>query len=280
MNHKTSESDIVRLIIGEELNENYAGLQSLLNEFVVNDNSILKSINVIGYCGESPAHIAVYKNDEIMLKVFLECDADPNFKNTIGETLFHTTSKLGRFELLKLLYETGRCNLEIKDDRHQYTAVEFLENIPFNQDILISLRLYKNWSSTDPDETDLIKEGRQKCLEYLKEKQQYDREMKIVSLTKEAIDWKLQREKTRRILSGDDGIYTYQYHGPYMDYPEKEGVCQFNEFDQRFFNQYRKGIHSVATTSFSQQFYMNSMQIGQNHAEQRLIVEKQKQNRK
>lgn len=53
-------------------------------------------MNVIGYCGESPGHIAIYKNDEKMLEVIIAAGADPSFKNSQGETLLHIATKLGR----------------------------------------------------------------------------------------------------------------------------------------------------------------------------------------
>ena len=38
---------------------------------------------MIGHTGESPAHIAIYKNDEEMLKTLIAGGADPNFKNSV-----------------------------------------------------------------------------------------------------------------------------------------------------------------------------------------------------
>lgn len=257
--------------MGEVLNENYYGIKQVIHDYVVKQQ-VLPSINVIGHCGESPAHIAIYKNDEEMLKILIAGGADPNFKNSVGETLTHSASKFGRLHLLKHLYETGNCNLEIKDDKFHYTPLEYLENIPFGEDIFVSLRLYKNWRPTDPDEKDPIMNGRLQCIEYLKEKLEYDRNMKIVYLTRDTTEWKLMREKTRRILTGDESLYNFHYHGPFIEYPEKEGECQCDEYEQRFFNQYRKGIHSLAVKTFTQQYFVNSMKIGEEHAIQKIVA--------
>jgi hypothetical protein len=267
-----SSGDIERLIVGECLNENYPGLKSLINDTIQIRHTMISSVNFNGHSGESPAHIAIYKNDETMLKIIISGGVNPNFKNTAGETLIHTASKLGRFSLLVLLYETGLCNLDSKDDVYGFTPLEMLQSIPYNEDVVVASRLYKNWALNDPFneiETECIIDGRRQCEEYLIEKVRYDHEMKVIRLTREAIDWTLEREKHRRIVSSDSSTetdYSIRYHGPYISYPEKEGKCAFDESERDFFDHYRKGIHSLATKAFSQQIYLNAVNIGSSKA--------------
>eukprot|EP01040_Poterioochromonas_malhamensis_P006586 gene6586-7090_t len=263
-----SETDIIRLIIGEVLNENHEGLQSLIHEYITKRKVI--TINVIGYCGESPGHIAIYKNDEKMLEIIIAAGADPNFKNSQGETLLHIATKLGRIRLLQLLYETGQANLEIEDDQHHLTPLQYVKNLSYNEEIMIATQLYQNWKNEDIDESDSIKQGREECRLYLEEKMEYDKQMKIINLTKQVTDWTIDREKKRRILCGLDDENTIGTLGPYIDYPREEGKCTFDEYDQRFFNHYRKGIHYLATKSFSDQISLNGLKIGALNAKRTL----------
>ncbi len=70
-------------------------------------------IDFVGYSGDSPLHMAVYKQNEEMLSLLLYFGATPNNPNSSGDTAFHTACRIGNFKCLALLYESGRCNLEI-----------------------------------------------------------------------------------------------------------------------------------------------------------------------
>ena len=98
-------------ILNEILNSDYHDLAERIAENPT-------SINVLGNCGESPAHIAIYKNDIKMLKMLLDAGAKPNFINLNSDTLLHVATRLGSIESVKLLYETGKCNLELKNNEN------------------------------------------------------------------------------------------------------------------------------------------------------------------
>ena len=91
--------------MNEILNSHYDELDHLMSE----EN--LESLNTIGTCGETPAHISIYKSDVNMLKMVLAAGYDVNLKNTNGDTIFHVAAKLGDLKSLELIYATGMCDL-------------------------------------------------------------------------------------------------------------------------------------------------------------------------
>lgn len=151
-----------------------------------------------------------------------------------------------------------------------------MKDLSYDEEIMIATQLYQNWKNDDIDESDSIKQGRKECRLYLEEKMEFDKQMKIINLTKQVTDWTIDREKKRRILCGLDDENTIGTLGPYIDYPREEGKSTFDEYDQRFFNHYRKGIHYLATKSFSDQISMNGLKIGALNAERKLTNQERK----
>jgi hypothetical protein len=258
--------NILRLIIGEILNDNQIGLQVLIESLEKPE-----IINCLGFGGESPAHIAIFKSDETMLRQLLKAGAHPHCRNKDYDTLIHTAVRLGRIEMLQILYETKKCNLEIKD-YYGRTPLDIV-NMSFDDSVIVASRLYRNWSSSDPDEMTVIKEGRHACKVFLEEKVVYDRLMKIETLTLQSTETTIAREKVRRMLTGENHHYneTYLQH---VYFPEHSGEELVNEEDQIFYNNYRIGIQTTARTTTIHQYVRNSLQVGSSIAEKILLTKK------
>ncbi len=158
-------------ILNEILNSDY---HDLAERIVENPTSI----NILGNCGESPAHIAIYKNDIRMLKMLLEAGAEPNFINMNSDTLVHVAARLGSMESIKLLYETGKCDLELRNNENM-SALQ-ISNAKIKESDFFITKLFRHYDSHIPHNTDNIDymiKMRKECSVYLSHKMELQMEL-------------------------------------------------------------------------------------------------------
>jgi Ankyrin repeats (many copies) len=186
--------------------------QKILNEVLNNDLEALDerlhadphTVDSIGHCGESALHIAIYKHNMAMIKLLINFGADPNVRNTQrGDTAVMTAARMGLFAALELMYETGRCDLFLRnaDDR---TALDIALDVPRDHELQLT-RLYGYWDGRSDLESVRVpmERGRKDCASYLKDKMDYDAWHRRRILVEEATAAHERHLISRRILRGD-----------------------------------------------------------------------------
>jgi hypothetical protein len=197
-----------RLILNEILNSDYRDLHERID-------SNAGAVKEVGVCGESPAHIAIYKNDSQMLKILLDAGASPNMANDFGDALTHAATRLGYFPLLELLYGTGRCEFTLKNNGGM-TAYDIAVSLVQESDLAVT-KLFADYTASSADEEGTrtrVVEGRKRCKALLAEKMEGDRREKVEEMVESTLADMKSRRRTMMALRGVGGHkYTSYYAG-------------------------------------------------------------------
>jgi hypothetical protein len=254
-----------RMILNEILNSDYRDLTERIDK-----NPAASSL--LGICGESPAHIAIYKRDQKMLIMLLNAGTDPKLANNEGNTLVHVAAQLGYFELLQILYETGKCELILKNNEGQ-TALDIATSKP-DKATLHVLKSFAEYRCGEPEEKEqllTITEGRKQCATYLAEKMVYDREQKVRNMVQSTLDANNERRNKARILRGVGGSkYTSFYSD--LSYHTDINKPAWEKVDMDFFVKHHEGIDHIVRVIFACDYINKSIRVGTHNALLRLQV--------
>jgi hypothetical protein len=261
----TMSAQAGRLILNEILNSDYRDLQERIDKHP-------EATGTLGVCGESPAHIAIYKRDPKMLMMLLKAGVNPNLVNFEGNTLVHVAAMLGYFECLQMLYETTKCLLILKNTEGQ-TALDVARS-PADKAVLHVLKYFAEYRRGEPSEQEQLRSishGRKLCADYLAEKMVYDREQKVRNMVQETLEANNSRRNKARILRGVGGTnYTSFYadlsHHTDINKPHWEPV------DMEFFLQYDEGIDHIVRTIFACDYANKSVRAGMHNVLTRMKV--------
>lgn len=244
---------MVSKIIGDVLSDNFHTLGDLL---VSADESVLNSW---GVCGETPAHIAIYKNHRQLLQQLLQAGADPMRWNETGNSLIHTAVLLGHIELLQMLYDTGKCNLEAANKQGQPPLQIAMS--PYQEKDLVAASLFKNWSSSEDDMQavqQMITAGRAACYDFLREKLIVDRDNTINRQVREISEHMTQRDRMRRLASASSGKVVLTTVSA-LDFPTGQGKQLMSAHEQAYFQQFKAAVNASATAAFTAEVVHNSI---------------------
>mmetsp|Transcript_19711 Transcript_19711/g.32944 ORF Transcript_19711/g.32944 Transcript_19711/m.32944 type:complete len:367 (+) Transcript_19711:42-1142(+) len=252
-----------RMILNEILNSDYRDLQERIDRNPDATSSI-------GMCGESPAHIAIYKNDPHMLKMLLDAGTSPNLPNSAGNSLTHAAAQLGNIYCLKILYETHKCSLTNKNRLNQ-TALDISKSSVQESDLLVTklFALYVAEAADEVETWNRIIEGRKECAAYLIEKMTFDRNQKVNSMVYDTLDDMKERRRKARIVRGVGGA---NYSSFYADINYNKHIQQppWEPIDLEFFAQYTEGLNIVLITTFACDYVNKSIRAGFQNAVTRL----------
>lgn len=244
-----------RLILNEILNSDYRDLSERIEK---NPDAI----STVGVCGESPAHIAIYKNDAVMLKMLLDAGTSPNLVNSGGDSLVHVAARLGYIDLLRLLYDTKKCILILKNKINQ-TAVDIARSEVELSNLHV-LKLFAEYKYGEPNEKEqlfAVRLGRKKCAEFLAEKMIYDREQKVRNMVQETLDVTNDRRNKARILRGVGGTkYTTFYTD--LTYNTNINKQPWENVDMDFFVNYTEGLDKIVRAAFACDYVNKSIRVG------------------
>lgn len=252
-------------IVKEVLNENIdkvrriaAKIRHAEQSSTIHGNSPL---NQLSECGESVLHISVYKWNRRMVKIFLEAGADPNFPDHYSETSVHIAAKLGQYDILSDLYFSGRCDLNIQTS-DGFTALDLCV-MDFNpDDDLVTMRNFKNWDSRLSDDTEQVRQGRQLCANFLKEKMDIDHQVMLDKIGSDCTLWMTEQNSLRKVLAQPDVDVHYFSSQVGVEYPEQTGNQLISPEKQKLFEKYRIGVHYVGEDCFSNEFVNQSISVG------------------
>lgn len=251
-----SEDDLsfVTKLIGEALSDN---LQSVEDSLV---DATESAVNCLGVCGETPAHVAIYRNNRELLLQLLQAGADPMRQNSGGNSLVHTAVMLGRVDLLTLLYETGKCNLELPNKKG-HTPLH-IARAEFEESDLVASSLFKNWSRYDAEEDfrATVTNGRALCRPFLEEKIAHDRQRTISSQVKSISDHMMQRDRLRRYAGPSSGITVLSSHFG-LEYPTGQGQHLMTVPQQLYFKRYKDAMSTTTTRAFAHEMVLNVIQM-------------------
>lgn len=254
-----------RLILNDILNSDYRDLAERVEKN-------RDAINVVGICGESPAHIAIYKNDKEMVELLLSGGAHPNTQNSMGDTLFHIASRLGYFHLLELLYNTKMCNLMIRNKANQL-AYDIARSSVERADVH-SLKLYAEYQHGEADDAvtiEIMKAGRIQCAKFLQEKMVFDRQEQVRAMVQSTLEDTAERRRKATIVRGV-GAKTCTSFYPDITYNMKLTREVWREDDVNFFKGYNEGIEKVVRLVFAMDYINKSFRVGIKNALIRLDV--------
>lgn len=258
---ESSTQVVSRKILNSILNSNYDALDHLINE------KYKDALNIIGTCGETPAHISIYKHDPIMLETVLKSGFDVNLKNAKGETVLHVAAMLGDLKSLHLIYETGLSDLHLTNN-DGFNALN-IAGSAFREEDLKVLKLFNNWSVQEDTDDKQIKEivsGRVQCHTFLKKKLHVDYIARNNRVVQQTTNTSQQRHIKSRIIRGVGGTREYEYTGtlefPSLakndNQPETESkISSFNKSDHTFFESgwgAKVGRRKIMLTIFACEF--------------------------
>ena len=107
-----------------------------------------------------------------MLQLCLTSGFNVNLRNAKGETICHVCAMLGDLTSLRMICETGLCDLYLTDDGGK-TALD-IARAPFRSEDILTMRLFRNWSQSDPETNELrilaVVRGREECTVFLEQK--------------------------------------------------------------------------------------------------------------
>lgn len=246
------------MILNEILNSDYRDLSERIDKHP-------DAVNTIGVCGESPAHIAIYKRDVKMLKMLLDAGTSPNIVNQAGDSLVHVTARLGFFECLQLLYETKRCELILKNKLNQ-TALDIAQS-DVQKHSLHVLKLFAEYHYDEPSEAAQLEaaiNGRRQCAAYLAEKMVLDREEKVRNMVQGTLDATNERRNKARILRGMGGAKFTSFYSD-LTYHTNINEAPWEDVDMQFFTGYTEGLDTVVRTVFASDYAEKSVRVGMNN---------------
>lgn len=257
----------IRELVREVLNDNVTEIRRLSAH--LRNASNKSDINLAPECGETVLHIAIYKWNRKMVRIFLEAGADPNCVNIQAESAVHVAAKLGLFDILCDLYYSGRCDLN-KVTGEGYSALDLCAMELNEEDDFVTMRNFKNWDSRQADDTNAVREGRAKCAEFLREKLLVDYNNKLESITMQSSLWMVKQSKLRHIVAETDFFHPYHTEVQRIEYPEENGIPVIPNCDQKLFENFRIGVQSVSKDQFIHEMINQSISTGLNLASSRL----------
>ncbi|RYH30636.1 ankyrin repeat domain-containing protein [archaeon] len=242
----------VRSLISEVLSENLSELQMRLL------TCSTQAINARGSCGETPAHIAIYKNNGPLLSTMLTAGASPGALNDAGNNLIHTATLLGRIELLQILCDTGKCDLEAVSITGQTPLA--ISQSEYRDEDLVAALLFKNWSSSDQNE-DLkasIIEGRKQCFQFLMAKEHEDRERRVIQQRDDISEQMIRRDLCCRWMTDSSGKAIINYRAS-IDFPTYQGEDTMADMHKDYLKSRKEVVNVAVTRTFCHEQVMNSI---------------------
>ena len=90
-----------------------------------------------------------------LLNIILRNGFHPNTKNQKGETILHIAARLGDLDTLKLIYDTGKCELDTFN-LEELTALDLTQR-SIEEKELFELRIFRTWSRGDDNDISIDK---------------------------------------------------------------------------------------------------------------------------
>ena len=244
-----------RRILNEILNSDYRDLTEKIDQNP-------QASNELGMCGESPAHISIYKKEPQMLMILLASGTNPNLRNSKGDSLLHSSARLGMIDCIKMLYETGRCLLEVHND-HGQTALDISRCPVQESDLSVtkSFKTIKSGELEDEEKMRIIAEGRLLCADYLVKCIQHEREGKVQKMIRDTTEGMKMRHKLARTLRGvGERNHTAFYAD--ISYPRDINSKEWGKDEVEFFSNFHEGIDTAVIETRASDYVNNSLQVG------------------
>ena len=220
-------------LLNEVLNNDMVSLRKVIS--IYNFSNKLDQMDTLGLMGENALHIAIYKRDIGLTEILLnEGKCSPNVKSKRwpnDDNPVHIAARLGFAEGLKLLYATGKCNLNLLNTERQTAYDIAVQNV--NDFELDLTRLYCNWDGvvTLDEERITITEGRKECAVFLKEKVEIDNENTRQTIYKNMIGENTSRNKLIGMLRNTGYANERIFDSTYVNYIKSNKQNNINEDD-------------------------------------------------
>lgn len=253
------------VLIEEILHGTVLGIKRHIHSLQYLDSNRLQALTNWGKCGDTPAHIAVYKDRLDVLNILLSAGLDPHCRNSRGETVLHEAVRYGRIAMLNSLYYSSekvtkkKCDLEIKNAENQ-SLLDIL-SIEFTNNDLAYMRKYLNWHQDDYDLTPDILSGREECCTFIHKMIGHNKVQRITEIEVSSLRWMIQREELRRICTGMNQNYTITYNNN-ISYPSKQGVAMVNSEEKSIFERHSSKVVGIMIDVWVDNFVRNAIHLG------------------
>ena len=261
-------------VLGDAMGSNPNSYGTLFTNLrVLNENSNPNdTVEYIGLCGETAAHIAAYKNDLKLLDIILKNGFHPNTKNRKGETIMHIAARLGDLETVKLIYGTGKCELDILNVE-ELTALDLTQR-SIEEKELFELRIFRTWNRGDENDIsiDKILKGRKACEIFLKEKVHIDRHARTNKIMEDTIAFNKNRTIASRMIRGISSDQNFRSFTN-LSYPISDSKKKDMD-DIQFFEEgwgYAVGFRIVVIRVYASEFIHRSLKVGYHNAILKLL---------
>jgi hypothetical protein len=170
-----------------------------------------EGVNYRGHAGDNALHIAAFQKNCEMMIVLLDHAADPNHKNTKGDTSFHISCRLGDINGLKTLYASTRCDLLLVNN-DQDTAYNVANKVVNMEDVDL-LHHYADWTASFNNilELEKMKAGRAECSRFLADKLTVDYDKRRLNSIRMMQTTNIEYSKSTNIIRGkghfDDRVF-------------------------------------------------------------------------
>jgi hypothetical protein len=255
-------------VLGDVMGSNPNSYGTLFtNLHTLNENSNPNdTIEYVGLCGETAAHIATYKNDLKLLEIILRNGFHPNTKNQKGETIMHIAARLGDLDTVKLIYGTAKCELDTLN-LEELTALDLTQR-SIEEKELFELRIFRTWSRGDDNDIsiDKILRGRKSCEIFLKEKVNIDRHARTNKILEDTVTFNKNRTIASRMIRGISADQNFRAFTN-LSYPISENKKKDVD-DIKFFEEgwgYAVGFRLVVIRIYASEFINRSLKVGYNN---------------
>jgi len=231
------------------------------------------NIHYQGICGETAAHISVYKGDLNLVDIILKHGFDPNTKNMKDETILQSAVRLGDIDIVRLIYATKKCDLDVKN-RDGMTAYD-LTQVNIEERELFELRVFRNWDRNDGKDLSISKvlAGRKNCEIFLKDKLEIDRLAKTNQIMDDTITYNSNRTKCSRIIKGINADQNYRSYTDlsYPTYATKSWPVEDIHFFEKGWG-FSVGFKLVITRIYACEYVNFSLNVGFDYAQKSILL--------
>lgn len=214
--------------------------------------------------GLGAIHIAIFMENTQMIKLLLEYGADPNLRDKSQNTPAHCAVKIGNIEILKILYDTGKCNFN--DDLPNKSGLKILDiaSQPLSRDERRDpiVHMYGDWSPDQWSTTaSKVERGRRECEEYIAAILKKEYEDKRASSVNHLIENMTARQHAANVLRSSVTANDKRYITR-NDYPKNFTATDWTDRDIEFFNRHQDDVDKVIHCVFMRDFASRVVRSG------------------
>jgi hypothetical protein len=233
----------------------------------------LSYIDSLSESGNAPLHIAAFKHDENVTHMLLQYGANPCIRNlSHGDTAAHISCKFGDLKNLKVLAETGLCDLYSTNGLGKNLFdISLDDNILEVANMFYFYSVWNNSCTCFDELATIVLNGRRKCLQYLLNLEEERKKSCKDFFVKSIVLDNHMLQNTRNILRGHgelhDRNYFFELDHPYVGTTKDPFVDMTTEMRNQMWKLADEELIEISTTKlFSEDYTVRLMRTAINNA--------------